>query len=86
MLYPNHSTKRGAMAVVGIVWEAIIIGYTASAIFLFKSIITESPTPKTIDIKSPKKVTDIVAGSCTKKRFALSSHILAIICVGEGSI
>ena len=47
--YPNHNTKSGAIAVVGIVCEAIIIGYKAFAAFSFASINIARPIKKSMN-------------------------------------
>ena len=54
--------NNGAIAVVGIVCEAIIIGYNAFSALGNASIRTARSTPKTIDIARPISVTPIVAG------------------------
>ena len=86
MLYPNQSINKGAIAVVGMVCEATITGYSARSIFGFASMAMASPTPNTTEIKSPIAVTDMVAGRCTKNKGSLNSQSLTQICVGEGSI
>ncbi|CUU47580.1 protein of unknown function [Clostridium beijerinckii] len=64
MVYPNHITIIGDKAIVGIVWEKIIIGYKVFETFLQRYMESAQDIPIITDAISPNSASPSVIREC----------------------